>query len=81
MVKCLGQNFAYNEMSFFIVRLLQRVARFELAPDAQPEGSLPPQRWKNGEGRQAVEQIWPASSVTTCIKVGLHIVGSAMLFG
>lgn len=70
---CLGQNFAYNEMSFFVVRLLQRVAALELAPDAQPEGSLPPARWKNGEGRQAVEKIWPGSSVTTYIKGGLWL--------
>lgn len=70
---CLGQNFAYNEMTFFIVRLLQRVSGFELAPDAQPEGSLPPARWKYGEGRQAVEKIWPASSVTTFIKGGLWV--------
>ncbi|EKM50591.1 uncharacterized protein PHACADRAFT_263957 [Phanerochaete carnosa HHB-10118-sp] len=70
---CLGQNFAYNEMSFFLVRLLQRVASFELAPDAQPEGSLPSQTWKMRKGRQAIEEIWPASSVTTFIKGGLWL--------
>ncbi|GJE99948.1 cytochrome P450 [Phanerochaete sordida] len=70
---CLGQNFAYNEMSFFAVRLLQRVAHFELAPDAQPAGSLPPPEWKTREGRQAMERIWPASSVTTFIKGGLWV--------
>ncbi|THH11129.1 hypothetical protein EW146_g8151 [Bondarzewia mesenterica] len=65
---CLGQNFAYNEMSFFLIRLLQNFSRFELAGDAQPEDSKPPARWKNGKGRQAYEQVWPSNSVTSYIK-------------
>lgn len=67
--QCLGQNFAYNEMSFFLVSMLQRFRAFELAPGAQPEGSLPPPRWKQGLGRQASEKIWPANAVTAFIKV------------
>ena len=69
MTQCLGQNFAYNEMSFFLVCMLQRFERLELAPDAQPEGSLPPEQWKSGRGRQAVERVWPASAMTAFIKV------------
>lgn len=49
--------------------MLQQIERFDLAPDAQPEGSLPPPRWKDGKGRQAIERIWPASSVTAFVKV------------
>ncbi|TFY81270.1 hypothetical protein EWM64_g2744 [Hericium alpestre] len=70
---CLGQNFAYNEMSFFLVRIMQRFEKFELAPDAQLPESIPPDRWKAGSGRQAYEKIWPASSVTTYIKGGLWV--------
>ncbi|KAF8600093.1 cytochrome P450, partial [Ceratobasidium sp. AG-I] len=45
---CLGQQFAYNETSFFLVRLLQRVESIQLVPEAHPEGTLPPKEWKNG---------------------------------
>ena len=67
--QCLGQNFAYNEMSFFLVRLLQRFRRFELARDAQPPASLPPANWKTLKGRPAIEQVWPSISITPYIKV------------
>ena len=56
-------------MSFFLIRLLQQVRGFELAPEAHPAGSLPPAKWKQGRGRQAIEKIWPASAVTAYIKV------------
>ncbi|KAA1472049.1 cytochrome P450 [Dentipellis sp. KUC8613] len=44
---CLGQQFAYNEVSFFIVRLLQAFDSISLALDAQPPSSLAP--WSNKE--------------------------------
>ncbi|TFY61812.1 hypothetical protein EVG20_g6918 [Dentipellis fragilis] len=70
---CLGQNFAYNEMSFFLVRLLQKFEKFELARDAQPPASLPPSEWKGAKGRKGIEQVFPASSVTMFIKGGLWV--------
>ena len=33
------------ETSFFLIRLLQQFAGFSLAPDAQPEGTRPPESW------------------------------------
>ncbi|KIK65139.1 hypothetical protein GYMLUDRAFT_39531 [Collybiopsis luxurians FD-317 M1] len=68
---CLGQNYAYNEASFFLVRLLQQYDTFTLAPEAQPEGSLPPPEWKERKGRQAEEKIWPAAALTLFVKGGL----------
>lgn len=62
-------QFAYNEMSFFLVRLLQRVAGIKLAPDAQPPESRPPQAWSQGDGRKAVEKVWPAAFLTIFVKV------------
>ncbi|KAJ7055990.1 cytochrome P450 monooxygenase pc-3 [Mycena amicta] len=44
---CLGQQFAYNEASFFLVRLLQSFSSISLAPDAQPPESLPPASWRD----------------------------------
>ncbi|KAG6811218.1 hypothetical protein H0H92_008479 [Tricholoma furcatifolium] len=48
--------------------------RFMLAPDAQPAASLPPAEWKNRQGRQSVEKVWPAAAMTLFIKVGDLIV-------
>jgi len=70
---CIGKNYAYNEMTFFLVRLLQRFDRFELALECQPEGSLPPPEWKGKKGRQTFEKIWPAAALTLFIKGGLWV--------
>ncbi|KAL5522174.1 hypothetical protein ACEPAF_2031 [Sanghuangporus sanghuang] len=70
---CLGQNFAYNEASFFLVRLLQQFDTFTLAPEFQPEGSLPPTSWKTKQGRQAIERCWPAAALTLYVKGGLWV--------
>ncbi|KAF8646030.1 hypothetical protein AX16_007455 [Volvariella volvacea WC 439] len=70
---CIGQNYAYNEMSYFLVRLLQRFESFELAPEFQPQGSLPPHEWEGGRGRQAFEKIWPGAAVTLYVKGGLWV--------
>lgn len=68
-MQCLGQNYAYNEMSYFLVRLLQQFETFTLAPEFQPKESLPPAEWKNRKGRQATEKVWPASALTLYVKV------------
>ncbi|KAJ7062885.1 cytochrome P450 [Mycena amicta] len=60
---CLGQQFAYHEASFFLVRLLQSFTDFSLAPDAQPEKSKPPPSWKTRKGTQAGEKI----------RLGMHL--------
>ncbi|KAF8600072.1 CYP63 cytochrome P450 monooxygenase-like protein [Ceratobasidium sp. AG-I] len=70
---CLGQQFAYNESSFFLVRLLQRVESIELVPEAHPEGTLPPKEWKEGLGRKAYEQVWPKSHLTMYCNGGLWV--------
>jgi hypothetical protein len=72
-MQCIGQNYAYNEMSYFLVRLLQRFDRFTLAPEVQPNGSLPPPEWKSRHGRQATEKIWPSAAMTLYVKVSVTI--------
>jgi len=78
--QCIGKNYAYNEMTFFLVRLLQRFDRFDLALDCQPEGSRPPPEWREGgrKGRQRFENIWPAAALTLFVKVGLGSILSAV---
>ena len=70
---CVGQNFAYNEASFFLCILLSRF-NFTLAPEYQPEGSRPLEEWKNVRselGRVKDEELWPLSSMTMYVKGGL----------
>ncbi|CAE6488372.1 unnamed protein product [Rhizoctonia solani] len=70
---CLGQQFAYNEISFFLTRLLQRVGKISLAPDAQPRESHPPAAWAQGPGRRATEKIWPKAHLTLYSHGGLWV--------
>lgn len=58
-----------NEAAYYLASLLQRFEKLELAPDAQPAGSLPPTEWKSGAGRQSAEKIWPIVSFTVYAKV------------
>ncbi|KAH7888187.1 cytochrome P450 [Phlebopus sp. FC_14] len=51
---CLGQQFAYNEVSFFLVRLLQTFSSVSLATDVQ---TPPPSEWAKGSGRKTVEKV------------------------
>ncbi|KIM79356.1 hypothetical protein PILCRDRAFT_74435, partial [Piloderma croceum F 1598] len=71
---CLGQNYAYHEASYFLVRLLQQFDTFTLASDVQPKESLPPCEWKQAckTGQAAVEQIWPAAAMTLYVKVSIY---------
>ncbi|KAF7331544.1 hypothetical protein MKEN_00033500 [Mycena kentingensis (nom. inval.)] len=70
---CLGQQFAYHEASFFLVRLLQNFTGFVLAPDAQPEESKPPASWKLRQGTQGREKIRLGLHLTMYAKGGLWV--------
>ncbi|KIJ06968.1 hypothetical protein PAXINDRAFT_91187, partial [Paxillus involutus ATCC 200175] len=51
---CLGQQFAYNEVSYFLIRLLQTSSSVSLAEDVQ---TLPPADWAKASGRKAIEKV------------------------
>ncbi|KAH7926999.1 cytochrome P450 [Leucogyrophana mollusca] len=70
---CLGQQFAYNEMSFMLIRLLQNFSSISLAPDAQDPATLPPAEWAKGEGRQAIERFRPRAHLTLYAKGGMWV--------
>lgn len=70
---CLGQQFAYNEASFFLARLLQKFSAIELAPEAAPSGAKPPREWENKPGRQGIEKCWPKAAVILFVKGGLWV--------
>ncbi|QRW07239.1 cytochrome P450 family protein [Ceratobasidium sp. AG-Ba] len=70
---CIGQQFAYNESSFFLVRLLQRVQSIALAPEAHPAGTLPPEEWKHASGRKAFEKVFVKSHLTIYSNGGMWV--------
>jgi len=70
---CLGQQFAYNEASFMLIRLLQNFDSITLTPDAQPPESRPPESWKAASGTQATEKLWPKSHLTLYSYMGLWL--------
>ncbi|KAF8191931.1 cytochrome P450 [Mycena galopus ATCC 62051] len=72
---CLGQQFAYHEASFFLVRLLQTFSSVSLAADAQPPAARPPPSWKTDDasGWKAHEKIRPRSHLTMFVYGGLWL--------
>ncbi|KAJ7433135.1 cytochrome P450 [Mycena galericulata] len=76
---CLGQQFAYHEASFFLVRLFQAFSdEIALAPDAQPPASRPAQPASDSEaddqlGWKRRERLTVRSHLTLFIDGGLWI--------
>ncbi|KAF8200189.1 cytochrome P450 monooxygenase pc-1 [Pholiota molesta] len=70
---CLGQQFAYNEMSFMIIRLLQSFSSVDLAPSAAPPEAHPPAEWAQAKGRKAIERLFPKMHLTMYTNGGLWV--------
>ncbi|KAH8106031.1 cytochrome P450 monooxygenase pc-3 [Cristinia sonorae] len=71
---CLGQQFAYNEISFFLVRLLQQFESMELDAAAQPPSARPPAEWQTSQKlRVRSERIRPKQHLTSYIEGGLWV--------
>ncbi|CAE6503085.1 unnamed protein product [Rhizoctonia solani] len=70
---CLGQQFAYNQASFVLVRLLQKFRTFELAMDAAPAGCVPPAEWAGQQGRKGIERVWVKNAITLYSKGGMWV--------
>ena len=69
---CLGQQFAYNEASAIIVRLVQAFKSISLDMNSNPEAK-PPAGWATGSGRKTIEKIWLMSEITTYVKGGVWV--------
>ncbi|PPQ71744.1 hypothetical protein CVT24_006508 [Panaeolus cyanescens] len=65
---CLGQQFAYHEATFFLVRLLQQFTNFKFD---ESENMRPPEEWKNMEGPQGRDRVVPHVALTMNVKGGL----------
>ncbi|KAF5378580.1 hypothetical protein D9615_007123 [Tricholomella constricta] len=70
---CLGQQFAYNEMSFMVIRFLQQFSSISLAEDAAPPEAIPPADWATSEGRKAIERVYPKVHLTMYANGGLWV--------
>ena len=70
---CLGQQFAYNEISFFLIRLLQSFSDVQLDSSAQPPESRPPPEWAGAEGQKGIEKIMPRCLLTLYLEVRGHL--------
>ncbi|KAF7331242.1 Cytochrome P450 [Mycena kentingensis (nom. inval.)] len=74
---CLGQQFAYNEVSFMLVRLLQSFTRFVLDEESFPKAARPPEGWKTGakggSARKRVEKFVPKLNLTLSSEGGMWV--------
>ncbi|KAH9927188.1 cytochrome P450 monooxygenase pc-2 [Epithele typhae] len=70
---CLGQQFAYNESSFFLIRLLQSFSDMELDLAAQPPSAFPPAEWAHCEGQKGREKVRAKAHLTTYVEGGLWV--------
>jgi len=70
---CLGQQFAYNEMSFMLIRLLQNFSSITLSPESHDPALLPPAWWAERDGRQAIERFRPRNHLTLYANGGMWV--------
>ncbi|KAF7296034.1 hypothetical protein MKEN_01418400 [Mycena kentingensis (nom. inval.)] len=70
---CLGQQFALNEMSFVLTRLLQNFDTLALDVDALRPEDRPPAEWRGCPGRKGIEQFVARAHLTLYAKGGLWV--------
>ncbi|CAL1701110.1 unnamed protein product [Somion occarium] len=70
---CLGQQFAYNEMSFFMVRFLQNFSDISFNPSAQDPSTRPPAQWAKLPGRKGKDKVFPKAHLTLYVNGGLWL--------
>lgn len=79
---CLGQQFAYNEMAYMLVKLFQHFSDFELVPDAAAPEARPNPAWaeaREADGRlprKAMEKVFPRKHLTMYAGGGLWLRGT-----
>ncbi|KAJ7486849.1 cytochrome P450 [Mycena latifolia] len=72
---CLGQQFAYQEASFILIRLLQSFSSISLATGAQPPESRVPDDWHADDASEWTrrEKVRPMSSLAMFVLGGLWV--------
>ena len=59
-------QFAYNEVSYFLIRLLQSIDGVSLDMEMQ---RLPPADWAQAKGRKALEKVLLRAHLTMYVEV------------
>ncbi|EKM59239.1 uncharacterized protein PHACADRAFT_249541 [Phanerochaete carnosa HHB-10118-sp] len=70
---CLGQQFAYNEMSFFLIKLLQTFESISFDRESFEPEALPPAEWAKFPGRKGKEKFWPRAHLTLYSEGGMWV--------
>ncbi|KAJ8092373.1 hypothetical protein PM082_023828 [Marasmius tenuissimus] len=70
---CLGQQFAYNEMSLMLIRLLQHFHSFTFIPECAPAEFQTPAEWEGLPGRKGIDKFFPKRNLTMHSGGGLWI--------
>ncbi|KAJ7905904.1 cytochrome P450 [Mycena leptocephala] len=70
---CLGQQFAYNEMSFMLIRLLQSFSSFSLDETAFTAEGRAPADWASSPGRKGIDKFRPRAHLTMYSTDGMWI--------
>ncbi|KAI5450415.1 Protein kinase alk2 [Naganishia albida] len=79
---CLGQTFALQQLAYTVAQLVKSLRpcepgsvayRLSLAPEAQPNGTDVPVRWKTLRGRGAQEGAYWSNNLTLYFKGGLWL--------
>ncbi|KAI0629955.1 cytochrome P450 [Trametes polyzona] len=70
---CLGQQFAYNEISFMLTRILQRFSGITLRQEAHPAAIPPPGVERSPYAVDGRERVWMRSHLTAYAKNGLWV--------
>ena len=77
--QCIGQNYALNEATLFLVRLIQRFDEFSIDERSQlsppwrkdPGIDMGLNNPNGGTSRKDIERIWPGFTIVIHIKGGL----------
>ncbi|KAF7291570.1 hypothetical protein HMN09_01248100 [Mycena chlorophos] len=70
---CLGQQFAYNEMSFILIRLLQNFSEFYVDTDAFRPEARPNPDWAVFGGRKGTDKFRPKMHLTMYSEGGMWL--------
>lgn len=70
---CPGQQFAYNEASFFLIRLLQQFTSFSLDENARTLDGTPKPEWAGLAGPQGRDRIRFKNTLTMYVRGGLWV--------
>ncbi|KAF7338913.1 hypothetical protein MSAN_02214600 [Mycena sanguinolenta] len=70
---CIGQQFAYHEASFFLVRLLQNFSNISLVPTAQPIAFTPSDITDDPLGWKRSERLAVKTHLTMFIEGGMWV--------